>query len=77
MPERRERGPRGWLFPLIESTYARLAPRDAPPPAPPAGVPMGGTVFASALQPGRGEESLAAVAQDHWIDRLSEYKKRK
>jgi hypothetical protein len=79
----REGGPRGWLNPILESAYSRLVPRDQPEPAamaaPPGapGLALAAPAFASRLQPQRGEEVLAPVDQNLWLDRLAEYKRRK
>jgi photosystem II stability/assembly factor-like uncharacterized protein len=78
----REKGPRGWLFPILESAYTRLIPRDqAEEPDDVTGLSAaaadGAETFRSTLQPGRGENVLAAVSQDLWVDRLADYKRRK
>ncbi len=73
-----EEGPAEWLMPDLESAYTRLVPRGAAPPvAAPVAVPRGGTAFASALQPGSGEEVFAEVPSTLWQNLLSEYKQRK
>ena len=67
----------------MESAYTKLVPREqaaeyapvAAGPAP-AGAPLNGP-FRSLLQPGLGENVLAAVPQETWLDRLREYKLRK
>ena len=86
VPFERERGPRGWLVPILESAYARLTPREAPEPAPPppppaARVPLraarGRAAFRSRLRPGMDERVLAPARQELWVDTLAEYKRRK
>ena len=87
----RERGPRGWLIPILESSYTKLVPRDLAEnheenlgettPADTSGslalAGMAKNNFRSVLQPGRGEGVLAAVDQNLWLERLAEYKRRK
>jgi photosystem II stability/assembly factor-like uncharacterized protein len=78
----RERGPRKWLFPMRESTYTKLIPRDqaearAAVSEPPAASAESEEMFASRLRPGEGANVLAAAAQDVWVDRLAKYKRRK
>lgn len=70
--ERDEGGPLGWLLPMMESAYARLAPRDAPPAAAAAGVRLG----ASALQPA-GPAVLEPASPTVWRDLFLEFKRRK
>ncbi|MBA2622951.1 MAG: hypothetical protein H0U88_04935 [Chthoniobacterales bacterium] len=78
----RESGPRKWLFPILESAYTRLAPRDQAA-SPAAGLrPRSAGVasarsFHSSLQPGEGENVFAKPNQNLWLDRLREYKQRK
>jgi hypothetical protein len=78
----REKGPREWLFPVLESAYSKLVPREANKAAgdgdlkPAKGVKKLGA-FRSVLQPARGEEVLASPTRDMWLDRLREYKSRK
>lgn len=83
-PVERERGPRGWLFPILESAYTKLVPPEqAAAEAATAEETAaalagdGAEVFRSSFQPGRGETVLAAVSPNIWLDRLSEYKRRK
>jgi photosystem II stability/assembly factor-like uncharacterized protein len=80
----RESGPRKWLFPILESAYTVLAPRDAEAsrnaPAATRGRSRGvatSLAFRSHLQPGEGETVLAAPSEDLWLQRLREYKERK
>ena len=78
----RERGPRKWLFPMRESTYTKLVPRDqaearAAVSEPPVTAAGSEEMFASRLRPGEGANVLAAAAQDVWVDRLARYKRRK
>lgn len=76
----RESGPRGWFLPLLESAYTKLTPRGEEESVAAAGPPassLGGEAFESTLQPGRSAEVLASVAQDLWVNRLAEYKRRK
>lgn len=73
--ERRDEGPREWFLPEVESTYTRLAERGAAPAAPVARAARTG--FRSSLRPGEGESVLADVGPAAWIERLSEYKRRK
>jgi photosystem II stability/assembly factor-like uncharacterized protein len=79
----REKGPRGWLFPNLEWVYTKLVPREqaeAEPRTAEEGAAVGTDVefesFRSTLQPDRGENVLAGVDQDLWLDRLAEYKHR-
>jgi hypothetical protein len=78
-----EGGPREWLFPILESAYSKLVPREqaeaeaAAAGEAPAAPAEGVEGFRSSLQPNRGETVLAAVPHDVWLDRLSEYKRRK
>jgi hypothetical protein len=83
-----EGGPAAWLFPLREGSYSKLVASDSPEPLEPARRPQKATArkaakmrpakaFASVLQPDKGEEILAQVADDFWITRLAEYKQRK
>src|SRR6266571_3553477 len=39
--------------------------------------PLEATPFVSHLQPGRGDEILAAIKHDYWVQRLGEYQQRK
>jgi hypothetical protein len=80
----REGGPRKWLFPILESAYTKLVTREqAETAAPlaearvPAAIPEKSPTFQSRLQPGRGEDVLASVNQNFWLENLREYKKRK
>ncbi|HEV3408875.1 MAG TPA: sialidase family protein, partial [Chthoniobacterales bacterium] len=79
----RESGPRKWLFPLLESAYTVLTPRDGESGRPRAGAaglrkPAGKRgAYRSQLQPGEGENVLAAPELDLWVERLREYKQRK
>ena len=79
----RERGPRGWLFPNLEWVYTKLVPREQPEVEPSTaeesaavGTDVEFESFRSTLQPDRGENVLAGVDQDLWLDRLAEYKHR-
>jgi len=79
----RERGPRGWLFPNMEWVYTTLVPREQPEGQPrtaeesaAVGTDVEFESFRSTLQPDRGENVLAEVNQDLWLDRLAEYKRR-
>src|SRR5947209_7924384 len=74
----REGGPAKWFLPIMESAYSRLAPIGEPEPkmAMKTGA-AGKTQFKSRLQPQKGEEVLAPVRQDRWLDILSQYKQRK
>lgn len=83
----REHGPRGWLFPLLESAYTKLVPRGQPetPPrkargratAAPAASAAARGGFRSRLQPGSGDNVLAGANQDFWLERVREYRQRK
>src|SRR5215213_10651723 len=75
----REVGPRKWLLPLYESAYTILAPRDEARPSSPAASVRGAKSkgFRSRLQPGEGENILAAPDQNFWLERLREYQERK
>ena len=82
----RETGPRTWLSPIREATYTRLLPRDqvratlhsesfGVAPLAPAGMPL----FSSILQPAKnkkGENVLASLSQNHWVDLLEERQRR-
>jgi hypothetical protein len=79
-----EIGPREWLFPMRESTYPKLIPRDqaeaegrAAVSEPSATAAESDATFTSRLRPGEGENVLATVDQDLWVDRLAKYKRRK
>jgi hypothetical protein len=79
-----EMGPREWLFPMRESTYTKLIPRDqaeaearAAVSEPSATAAESDATFTSRLRPGEGENVLATVDQDLWVDRLAKYKRRK
>ena len=77
-----EIGPHEWLFPMRESTYTKLVPRDkaegrAAVSEPSATADESDETFTSRLRPGEGENVLATVAQDLWVDRLAKYKRRK
>jgi photosystem II stability/assembly factor-like uncharacterized protein len=79
----RERGPRGWLLPNLEWVYTKLVPREQPEVEPSTaeesaavGTDEEFESFTSTLQPDRGENVLATVNQDLWLDRLAEYKHR-
>lgn len=73
--ERRDEGPLEWFLPEAESTFSRLVERGAAPVAPVARAARAG--FRSSLRPGEGESVLADVGPATWIERLSEYKRRK
>jgi hypothetical protein len=80
----REGGPRKWLFPILETAYTKLisreqaqAERGAARRSSVAATSGRTRVFRSSLQAGRGEDTLAPVPQDHWVDVLAEYKQRK
>ncbi|MGZ5503242.1 MAG: WD40/YVTN/BNR-like repeat-containing protein [Chthoniobacterales bacterium] len=79
----RESGPRKWLFPILESAYTALAPRDGATkrglvrPKGRAGGKRAVGTFRSHLQPGQGENVLASPDENFWLDRLREYKQRK
>jgi hypothetical protein len=80
----REAGPRKWLFPILESAYCKLTKRgeaEAVPAAPmrltAPDKPEKARNFQSRLQLGRGEEVLAAVDNEFWLDNLKEFKRRK
>jgi hypothetical protein len=73
-------GPEDWLFPTLESAYARLIPRDQPETQTRAAAtePSASTAtFASRFRSGEGESFLATAARDLWVDRLAKYKRRK
>ena len=73
----RERGPRGWLTPLIESAYTTISARQPSGVEVPRSRTISGSTFTSALTPNVGEENLAATHTSTWIDRLAEYKRRR
>lgn len=67
----REEGPREWLMPLREATYAQLVPRGAPARPRVRGM-------RSAIAPAVAAGAVVATpAQDVWVDQLAEYKRRK
>lgn len=78
-----EGGPREWLYPILESAYTKLVPREHDEAAEGvvlAAMPadaVGAGTFESRLQPGKDESVLSAAPQSFWIDRLTEYKRRK
>ncbi len=84
----RDVGPRGWLLPIMESAYSRLVPRGqavAAFPSQPITMeasesalrPSGADGrFKSLYRPGLGEEALAPVDQNLWLERLGEYRSR-
>jgi len=74
----RERGPRGWFLPVVESVYTDLRPRavEGERSLTTTAVPEGST-YRSMLQPGLGEEVLRPAHQNFWLDRLTEFKRRK
>src|SRR5271157_2307952 len=74
----RESGPRGWFLPVVESTYTDLRPREVEGERSlkTTAVPEGST-YRSMLQPGLGEEVLRPADQNFWLDRLTEFKRRK
>src|SRR5665213_1500287 len=74
MKEEKEQGPRRWLQPILESSYARLQLKNAPAPLRPVSP---GAAFSSMLVSGAGEEMLAQLPPSHWRDTLAEYKRRK
>jgi hypothetical protein len=65
-----ERGPLGWLLPVMEATYSQLGP--AGPAA-----PLAGALMASSLQASGTPAVLAPVSRTVWRDILQEYKRRK
>src|ERR1700721_4750084 len=74
----RERGPRGWFLPVVESTYTDLRPRSAERERSlkTASAPQGST-YRRMLRPGLGGEVLAPAEQTFWLERLTEFKRRK
>lgn len=79
-----EMGPREWLFPMRESTYTKLIPRDQAEAEardavsePSTTAAKSDATFTSRLRPGERENVLATVDQDLWVDRLAKYKRRK
>lgn len=79
----RESGPRKWLLPTMESSYALLVPREryeasiAARGGAEAARAGGPRITRSTIQPERGEAALATVDQTLWIDRIAEYRQRK
>src|SRR5688572_11001715 len=74
-PVERERGPSGWLLPMVEAAYTRLIPReDYEKELTARGPSIAGDVEDPATTP---EAALSDVSQDVWLDRLAEYKRRK
>ena len=80
----RESGPRKWLLPTLESSYAQLVPREQyeAQVAATRGAAVSGSRAAprmsrSALQPEGQGALLAPVGDNVWIDRLAEYRTRK
>jgi photosystem II stability/assembly factor-like uncharacterized protein len=74
----RERGPRGWFLPVIESAYTDLRPRsvDGQRTLKATAAPEG-SAYRSMLQRGLGEEVLRPAEQSFWLNRLAEFKNRK
>jgi hypothetical protein len=85
-------GPLSWLVPMMEQAYARLLPKDQAerleraaekkrkraPGAKQAKAAKGAAqAFRSAMAADQGEEVLAPVQRDFWLDRLREYQQRK
>jgi len=69
---------------MRESTYTKLMPRDQAEAEardavsePSATAAESDATFTSRLRPGEGENVLATVDQDLWVDRLAKYKRRK
>ncbi|MFL5739102.1 MAG: hypothetical protein ACJ75B_02710 [Flavisolibacter sp.] len=74
----KEGGPAKWFFPIMESAYSRLTPISEPEPKMAMKAGTAARIhFKSRLQPQKGEEVLAPVKQDQWLDILSQYKQRK
>src|SRR6266446_6654062 len=70
----RESGPRKWLLPILESAYTKLVPRDqAKSRRTSAKAALSKEMFHSQLQPGHGEDVLARMGQDLWLNRVREY----
>ena len=82
------RGARGWLLPIMESAYSRLVPRGqavAALPSQPITMEASESAlrpsgedgrFKSLYRPGLGEEALAPVNQNLWLEHLGEYRSR-
>jgi photosystem II stability/assembly factor-like uncharacterized protein len=72
----KEGGPRGWLVPVIEAAYTRLAPKkDA---APPKKGRRSKSKPESRLQPGLDfEDVVADVPRDVWVRRMQEFQQAK
>jgi hypothetical protein len=74
----REAGPRKWVLPMLEASYARLAPHEEF-----RGVTRGANGAAgpsltrSTLRPDRSDAPLADAGETLWLDRLAEYQRRK
>lgn len=78
-----DKGPEGWLIPVLESAYTKLTPREqneeqegaefeeVEGPIIPPGPSM------SRLQPGRNEEVLSNIGLNFWEERLKQYQQRK
>jgi hypothetical protein len=74
----RESGPAGWLLPTLEATYTRLVPREQyeAERIGPRIASADALSVRSALKP-EAETILSTPPQNVWIDRLSEYQRRK
>ena len=76
-------GPRGWLFPMLESAYTKLIPKAQAAEEEKKAARRGKTIagkadgFSSTYQAGRSSEIFAPVARGHWLDRIREYHLRK
>jgi len=77
-----DKGPEGWLIPVLESAYTKLTPREqneeqeaefeeVEGPIIPPGSSM------SRLQPGHNEEVLSNIGLNFWEERLKQYQQRK
>lgn len=84
--KRHYEGPREWLFPMLQETYAKLRPKaeaeSAPEPAPARAMKAAGKAVSKAESAIRHEERLdenrlADLPMSHWEDLLREYKTRK
>jgi hypothetical protein len=72
-PAARERGPAGWLLPILESAYTRLIPREVYEQE----IAARGPSIAAADVESTPRPTLSDAPQNLWQDRLAEYKRRK
>lgn len=67
-------GPREWLFPMLEETYARLGPKDETSGGL---ITMSAPADGTAMSASVNEDVMSAIPLSHWQDQLREYHQRK